>query len=426
MFDFLKLLLADWRGRMSGSVGLILTLVGFLVEQKWAKWLFFIAGIFTFLYGSYYVWSKERNALNTKQAELDKEKAKSARPDIAVEIQEVYPEFAISQTGKHPYYIDEYYSIKVHLVNKGRQIAIRRFELYANTEKGVMPCQPTTLEYLALEREQRLTPKWGVHYSKIETVQETLSDLSKDKSLITHGDNREGWLRFVLPEISNEQLSEVTGITLWVVDAESNAHKMTINKPQWRQSGNLVNTYRQEFQRELQELKKNEPDIECEIKEVQEFSGTSNIDFDYFFTLNVFLRSKGRVAGIRDYSFRMIQGNHTYPGERSSLRGYCVERKEPHPGRGYEGTEMKAVEYPLIDMWDLNNVPLDRSGRDGWLRFVVRGVRFFEDEWEEGGEVRIPKKVELTIFADDGTKYILESSQPFQAKSEIRKCTNAH
>jgi hypothetical protein len=172
-----------------------------------------------------------------------------------------------------------------------------------------------------------------------------------------------------------------------------------------------------------EKAKREKPDIQGEIKEVHEFSGTSNSGFDYFFTLNVFLRNKGRAIGIRDYSLRMIQGDHTYTGEKSSLKSYCLERKEPHPGKSFAGTEMKAVEYPLLDLGDMKNVPLDSVGRDGWIRFAVRGVRFFEDEWEEDGNTRILKKVELTIIADDGTKLILESSQPFQATGEIRECT---
>jgi hypothetical protein len=253
--SFLSAWLKDFWARMAGGVSLVFTLLGFVIQPERARGVFFLTALLAFIYGAYHVWSKERKALEARQAELDEEKSKNARPNLRVEIQEVYPEFTVSATGQHPYYIDYYFTVKVHLANEGRAIAVRRFELYANFNRGVKPMFISPLDHLALERKQRLTPKWSVAYSTVETVQGPLNELSQDKTPITYGDGREGWLRFVLPEISNEELSEITGITLCVVDTESNVHKTKADRIQWRQSGELVNTYHQEIQREAEREK---------------------------------------------------------------------------------------------------------------------------------------------------------------------------
>lgn len=249
---FLSDLYADWMGRMTnGIVPLALGVASYFVKPEWMKLAFFLAAFLVLFYSVYRVWEKKEKELRVAQAELDEEKVKNTRPNIVVEIQEVYTESSVSATGIHPNYIDEYFTLKVHLVNEGRPVAIRRFQLYVNFDKGVKPISTTSLNYLAFERKQKVS-KIGVHYSTVETVQEALADLSQDKAIISRGDNREGWLRFVLTEVSSKQLEKITGITLCVVDAESNVHKKTAYKAQWRQTGELINTYRQEFQRELE------------------------------------------------------------------------------------------------------------------------------------------------------------------------------
>lgn len=256
LWSFVIAVYDSWVSLVSGVGSIVLTFLIAFWGDEWLvlkdnKTTFIVLAIACFTVTMFTVWYKERRALEAEQA-------KNTLPNIDVEIQEVYPEFTVSETGKHPHHIDEYYTVSVHLTNKGRPIAVRRFELLAYNDEGVLQAEVTPLDHLAFERKQRLTPKWGVSYSKVETVQKPLNDLSQDKTLIAHGEGREGWLRFVIPELSNEQLDTIKGITLFVVDAESNIHKAQADKAQWKQSGNLVNTYHQEFQREVEKLEAKE------------------------------------------------------------------------------------------------------------------------------------------------------------------------
>jgi hypothetical protein len=256
VLEFLRLWYADWKALMSGGVSIFFALLGFAAEPASYKGLYLGVAVLSFVYGSFRVWRTERAALLKKQAELDKEREKGARPDVGVEIQEVYAEYKVREDGVPPNHLDEYFTLRVHLVNKGRPIAVRRFELHVNYDKGVRVTSTTTFDHLAFEYKRTVAPKESLYFSKTETTQEPLTELSRN--LIPSGGGREGWLRFVLREVSNEQLEGIQGVTLRVVDVESNVHKDTAAKNQWRQTGKLINTYQQEFQRELERIEAEE------------------------------------------------------------------------------------------------------------------------------------------------------------------------
>ena len=235
---------------MSGCFSIIREVVTLYSEKPnpfWQKHLFWSCVWITFIISSITAWV-------LKQRELLTEREKNAHADIGVEIQEVYNEDTVREGGISPNHIDGYFTLRVHLVNKGRPIAIRRFELQVNYDKGVRLTSTTPLNHLAFEYKRTVTPKESYYFSKEEAEQGPLIELSRN--LIDSGDNREGWLRFVLTEVSNEQLEEMKGITLLVVDAESNIHKATADKVQWRQTGKLINTYLQEQQRYIEMAEK--------------------------------------------------------------------------------------------------------------------------------------------------------------------------
>lgn len=268
--SFLRAFGARWFTAMSGPLTVPFSVLALIVEARYQKILFGVLALSCAVFAAYWVWKVEREELIAKQTELDEERAGRSRPDISVEIEEVYTETTVSETGVHPNYIDEYFTLRVHLANKGRQIAVRRYELYAHNEKDPLHASITPLDHLAFEHKQKVTPKWGTHYSKVETFQEPLKDLSLDKTIIACGEGREGWVRFVLPEISGPQLNGITGVTLCVIDAEGNAHKARADKERWSRSGELVNTYHQEFQREME---KAEAEEKASRKRVQESLG---------------------------------------------------------------------------------------------------------------------------------------------------------
>ena len=253
VLQFLRAVKREWVLLVGGGCGIVvvLTVAEHLSGQN-IPWPWYVC-LLALLFGiaCYRAWANERDTGHAIQLRLIAEKEAATNPDIHVEIMEVHPEWNVSMVGEHPYYLDEYFTVRAHLTNRGRPVAVRRYELHVNFEKGIKHTELSTLEHLALERKQRQTVKLGYRASEVATVQEKIDDLSHRKAPIGLGENAEGWLRFVLPEISPDESKQITGITLWAVDADNKAHKASAKKEQWRQSGELVNTYRQEFEREL-------------------------------------------------------------------------------------------------------------------------------------------------------------------------------
>jgi hypothetical protein len=210
VLQFLLAVKGEWVLLVGGGCSIaVLLAIAERASGKDIPWPLYVC-VLALLFGiaCYRAWANERDTGYAIQRRLIAEKEVAANPAIHVEIMEVHPEENISMVGEHPHYIDEYFTVKAHLTNRGRSVAVRRYELLALFEKGVKQTERSTLEPLAIERKQRRTTKYGYRASDIEIVQEKLDDLSLRKAPIGHGESVEGWLRFVLPEISPEELRQ--------------------------------------------------------------------------------------------------------------------------------------------------------------------------------------------------------------------------
>jgi hypothetical protein len=56
---FLAAVTDDWIGKMSGGVGLLLTVIGFVSPAAWQRWLFLAMGVLALFYSCYNTWLKE-------------------------------------------------------------------------------------------------------------------------------------------------------------------------------------------------------------------------------------------------------------------------------------------------------------------------------------------------------------------------------
>jgi hypothetical protein len=193
-----------------------------------------------------------------KCKELDAERDKNAKPKIKVEIEEVYTEFTVNDTGKYPNYADWYFTLKVYVANSGTPASIREYAFDVITDKGTLPTVKTPLDHLLIQREQRQTPKWGIHYSKSETIQDSLCDVSVINLPLQEGEQRAGWLRFVLLDTTGIGLEEIKAIILHVIAHEGTRRSVTLNRTEWKRSGELVNKYLQEFEWEMEKSRAEE------------------------------------------------------------------------------------------------------------------------------------------------------------------------
>jgi hypothetical protein len=244
-FDFLTQLFADWKGRMSGSASLLLTLLSiiFAFQQGDAKWLFFLAATLCFVYGAYHVWSVE-------QKELNAERARNQRPEIKGELLEAHFRSAISQGAKHPNYLDYYVTLKLHLVNI-RQVSttIKEFLLKVETNSGEYFARTNRWKQgdLAQRKEEKRYGFFNLPVSNNETVIADLPSIElPNDSPLNYGEGRTGWLNFIMPGVSHEQIKETRLLTLIVVDAFGTSHEI-IASPPWKGTGEIFNRNEEEY-----------------------------------------------------------------------------------------------------------------------------------------------------------------------------------
>lgn len=243
--DFLITWFTDWKGRMSGGASVALTLFGILFSPKEsnARWLFFLAALLCFIYGSYHVWSVERKA-------LDAERSRNQLPEIKGELLEAHFRSAIAQGAKHPRYLDHYITLKVHLVNvRPVSTTVKEFVLKVETNSGEYFARASRWKQgdLALRKEEKRYGFFNLPVSNNETVVVDLTNVeSQDASPLGYGEGRTGWLNFIMPEVSHDQVKEIRRLTLIVVDAFGSSHEVVATPP-WRGEGEIINRNEEEY-----------------------------------------------------------------------------------------------------------------------------------------------------------------------------------
>ena len=230
---------------MSGSASLLLTILSiiFAFQQGDAKWLFFLAAALCFVYGAYHVWSVERKELNA-------ERARNRRPEIKGELLDTHFRHAISEGEKHPHHLDYYVTLKVHLVNI-RQVSttIKEFVLKVETNSGEYFAHINRWKQgdLAQRKEEKRYGFFNLPISNNETIVIDLPSIeSPNASPLNYGEGRVGWLNFIIPKVSHEQIKEIRLMTLIVVDAFGTSHEI-IASPPWKGAGEIFNRNEEEY-----------------------------------------------------------------------------------------------------------------------------------------------------------------------------------
>src|SRR5205085_4859828 len=77
-------------------------------------------------------------------------------------------------------------------------------------------------------------------------IDDLLSIESPNATPLSYGQGRTGWLNFIMPKVSQEQIKEVRLLTLIVVDAFGTSHEI-IAPPPWKGAGEIFNRNEEEY-----------------------------------------------------------------------------------------------------------------------------------------------------------------------------------
>lgn len=177
--QYLSLIVKDWVSRMSGIASVVLSLVVTYWSSLAIVWrtLFSITAFICFLLASFWVWKKERKA-------LEKEEAKNAAPDIKGCIDEILinQAFTLERSGA-----DCYVTVKAAIKNaRPISTAVRSFKLRIKVKGKEYSSNDFHTGGLRLERQ--------LENSHIDN----LANIIKAKKVLEHGIGEEGYIRFSL------------------------------------------------------------------------------------------------------------------------------------------------------------------------------------------------------------------------------------
>jgi hypothetical protein len=152
------------------------------------------------------------------------------------------------------------------------------------------------------------------------------------------------------------------------------------------------------------------PKITGEIEEVIIEKGMvkENAGLDYFINLRFWLRNKGARTNFHAFKLSVEIGETNRDADKLPLAGFCLYRPEPRATNGPYTTEIE-VQTKLSD-YDAET-PLDRDiTRPGWLRFVLRNVRW---NLQDATAHRLTR-LNLTVTDGSGGTWTLSSEPPWK------------
>jgi hypothetical protein len=160
----------------------------------------------------------------------------------------------------------------------------------------------------------------------------------------------------------------------------------------------------------LAEKAKNErPDIKGEIEAV-DVDGYG----DHFFSLKVRLTSGRAATTISGFKLTVAWGGQTYQAEDAPVKEYFIERNVLHPMPFETQTDTRF--FSLEDLAKDNGVLFVKgTHREGWLRFLVRGVPVFNSFSTSDGREQFLKEgaeLVLTVFDGYGNSYPIRYVSP--------------
>ena len=179
------------------------------------------------------------------------------KPQIKGVIEEVYIQWAVPDgniTGKYP--MECVFTIKARVVNVQPVPTTLRFDFSVKAPKADCKTRRSSLAGLLFKHEQH-GAGFLPHTSAITVVTEEMPDLETIcKKPLTQGEEREGWLRFVLSHANNPIRKNVYLLRLIVKDAYGGEWPILSEKSQWREAGEIVTKAREEFEQVLSEIQK--------------------------------------------------------------------------------------------------------------------------------------------------------------------------
>ena len=121
--------------------------------------------------------------------------------------------------------------------------------------------------------------------------------------------------------------------------------------------------------------------------------------YDYYFTVNFSLTNERANTNFPSFEFTLFSENTkngpAHKGERVSLAGLCLERKQPPTYEKLKDYESER----LLTQWET---------RRGWLRFVVRGL-----QWDLAKSAPVFTHIQIVVKDGSGQPWPLDSTPPW-------------
>jgi hypothetical protein len=184
-------------------------------------------------------------------AECLKEDDKT-RPNIKGEITEVFDQWAVAvdQPADDESALEYFFTLNARIVNRTAVPTTLRFELWVQASHANCKTNHSSLANLLIKRTRHGTGLM-VGISQVESIIEEMPHLELlCKTPLTMGDEREGWLRFVLPRANNPIRKDIESLTLVVKDSYDQEHRIFCPRSQWRKEGELVTRFKVEIEQE--------------------------------------------------------------------------------------------------------------------------------------------------------------------------------
>ena len=184
-------------------------------------------------------------------AECLKEDDKT-RPNIKGEIEEVYDQWAVAvdRPADDASALEYFFTLKARIVNRTAIPTTLRFELWVQAPRANCKTNRSSLANLLIKRTQHGTGLMA-GISQVQSVIDEMPDLERlCRTPLTMGDEREGWLRFVLPRANNPIRKDIESLTLVVKDSYDQEHRIFCPRSKWRKEGELVTKFEVEIEQE--------------------------------------------------------------------------------------------------------------------------------------------------------------------------------
>ena len=185
--------------------------------------------------------------LEAAKQDLQIEKTKNQRPRITGEIIEVHDKWALPQVkaeGEQPdSALEQFFTIKARIHNERSTPTALRFELWVYAPHASCKAIKSSLSGLFHRYDEHATGTLS-RMSRMQLVTDAMPDLEMQCRIpLAEGDEREGWLRFVLPKASNPIRREIHTVKLIAKDVYGGKHPIESPRSEWTQTGEIITQF---------------------------------------------------------------------------------------------------------------------------------------------------------------------------------------